>query len=261
MGILSGKCLLITGVLTKSSIAFRVASLAQENGAEVILTAYPRVSLVQRLARQLPQPAPVIELDATDAEQLGDLAHQVSEHTDVLDGVLHAIAYAPAAALGGNFTNTAWPDVATTLHASTYSLHSLSTALLPLIRSPGGSIVGLNFDASVAWPEYDWMGVAKSGLESCARYLAYYLGSQGIRVNLVAAGPIRTMAAANISRNSDDVDDGLADFYARWHSKAPLGWEADADPVARACVALFSDWFPATTGEIVHVDGGAHAVG
>ncbi|GHH72649.1 enoyl-[acyl-carrier-protein] reductase [NADH] [Streptosporangium violaceochromogenes] len=258
MGILSGKHLLVSGVLTKSSIAFHVAGLAQEQGADVTLTAYPRVSLVERLARLLPRPAAVIPLDVTDPESLAGLAERVGRHTGTLDGVLHSIAYAPPAALGGNFPGTGWPDVAATLHASTYSLHGLVTAVLPLLRSPGGSVVGLDFDASVAWPEYDWMGVAKSGLESCARYLAFYLGAQGIRVNLVAAGPLRTMAASNISRDGD----GAGDFAALWHRRAPLGWdETNADPVARACVALFSDWFPATTGEIVHVDGGAHAVG
>ncbi|MFI6905929.1 enoyl-ACP reductase FabI [Nonomuraea sp. NPDC050394] len=254
-GILTGKRLLITGVLTPSSIAFHVARLALENGAEVVLTAFPRVSLVERLVRRLPGPAPVVGLDVTDPEQLADLADRVGEHFGELDGVLHSIAYAPPAALGGNFTTTTWPDVATTLRTSTYSLHSLSIALLPLLRKPGSSIVGLDFDSSVSWSEYDWMGVAKSGLESCARYLAYYLGPRGIRVNLVAAGPIRTVAAAEFSKEPGD------DFYAKWQTRAPLGWEADADPVARACVALFSDWFPATTGEILHVDGGAHAVG
>jgi len=177
----------------------------------------------------------------------------VSAHTDRLDGVVHGIAFAPQSALGGNFLNTQWADVATAVQVSAYSLKALAMAALPLMDG-GGAIVGLDFDASVAWPAYDWMGVAKAGLESCARYLARDLGPRGIRVNLVAAGPVRTMAAKSIP--------GFADFEELWPKRAPLGWDiTDPQPPARACVALLSDWFPATTGEIVHADGGAHAVG
>jgi meromycolic acid enoyl-[acyl-carrier-protein] reductase len=259
MGILDGKRILVTGVLTDSSIAFHVARIAQLEGATVVLTGFGRLSLVQRVARRLPQPPPVIELDVTDSEHLGSLAERVSAHVDGLDGLVHAIAFAPSAALGGNFLNTAWEDVATAVHVSAYSLKALAVAALPLLTkkdgsAPGGSIVGLDFDASRAWPAYDWMGVAKAGLESCARYLARDLGGQGIRVNLVAAGPIRTMAARSIP--------GFEAFEHVWAERAPLGWDiANPEPAARACVALLSDWFPATTGEIVHVDGGVHAIG
>jgi enoyl-[acyl-carrier protein] reductase I len=177
----------------------------------------------------------------------------VSVHLDRIDGVLHAIANAPQAALGGNFLHTEWADVAKAFQVSTYSLKALAMAALPLMK-PGGSIVGLDFDASQAWPAYDWMGVAKAGLESCARYLARDLGPKGIRVNLVAAGPIQTMSERSIP--------GVSAFESLWPERAPLGWDvSDARPAARACVALLSDWFPATTGEIVHVDGGVHAVG
>ena len=181
------------------------------------------------------------------------LAERVSAHAGRLDGVVHGIAFAPQSALGGNFLNTPWADVATAVQVSAYSLKALAMAALPLMGG-GGAIVGLDFDASVAWPAYDWMGVAKAGLESCARYLARDLGPRGIRVNLVAAGPLRTMAAKSIP--------GFADFEGLWPKRAPLGWDiGDPEPAARACVALLSDWFPATTGEIVHADGGAHAVG
>jgi enoyl-[acyl-carrier protein] reductase I len=211
------------------------------------------MSLVERVAKRLPDPPPVLELDVTDPGQLGSLAERVSEHVDRLDGVLHAVAFAPQEAMGGNFLNTAWDDVATAIHASTFSLKALAVATQPLMTG-GGSIVGLDFDASVAWPGYDWMGVAKAGLESCARYLARDLGGKGVRVNLVSAGPLRTMAAKSIP--------GFERFDGLWGERAPLGWNiADPEPAARACVALLSDWFPATTGEIVHVDGGAHAVG
>ncbi|MGJ6968482.1 enoyl-ACP reductase FabI [Streptosporangium sp. G11] len=253
MGILDGKRILITGVLAETSIAFHVAKVAQQEGAQVVLTAYPRPSLTARIARRLPAPPPVIELDVTSATQLDTLADRIREHADGLDGVVHAIGAAPRTALGGNFLNTSWEDVATAVHTSAYSLKSLTTACLPLMKE-GGAVVGLDFDASRAWPLYDWMGVAKASLESCARYLAKYVGPQGIRVNLVAAGPLETPAAKGIP--------GFRDVADVWTEHAPLGWDTgDPVPTARACVALLSDWFPATTGEILHVDGGAHAMG
>ncbi len=253
MGILDGKRILVTGVLTDSSIAFHVARLAQQEGATVVLTGFGRLSLVERIARRLPQLPPVLELDVTDEAQLDSLAGRVAQHVDGLDGVVHGIAFAPASALGGGFLDTPWPDAATALRVSAYSLKSLAVAALPLMGS-GGAIVGMDFDASVAWPAYDWMGVAKAALESTARYLARDLGPQGIRVNLMSAGPVRTMAARSIP--------GFEAFESVWAERAPLGWNlADPEPAARGCVALLSDWFPATTGEIVHVDGGVHAIG
>ena len=252
-GLLEGKRLLVTGVITDASIAFSVAKVAQEQGATVVLTGFGRMSLVERIAKRLPAPAPVIELDVTDNEQLGSLADRVREHVDGLDGVLHSIGFAPQSCLGGGFLTAPWEDVATAVQVSTYSFTSLAVAALPLM-GPGGSIVGLTFDAAQAWPVYDWMGVAKAGLESASRYLARDLGSQGIRVNLVAAGPLRTMAAKSIP--------GFEQFEEVWTQRAPLGWDlTDPEPTARACAALMSDWFPATTGEIIHVDGGFHAVG
>ncbi|MFI9556679.1 enoyl-ACP reductase FabI [Nonomuraea endophytica] len=253
MGILEGKRILVTGVLTDASIGFAVAKIAQEEGAQVVLTGFGRLSLVERIAKRLPQPAPVLELDVQNTEHLDTLASRVGEHVDGLDGVVHSIGFAPQTALGGNFLNTTWEDVATALHISTFSYKSLAVACLPLMKE-GGSVVGLDFDASKAWPVYDWMGVAKAGLESANRYLARDLGKQGIRVNLVAAGPLRTMAAKSIP--------GFKEFEDSWPEKAPLGWDlSDTAPAARACVALMSDWFPATTGEILHVDGGVHAIG
>ncbi|WP_067131697.1 enoyl-ACP reductase FabI [Microtetraspora malaysiensis] len=253
MGLLDGKRLLVTGVLTDSSIAFSVAKLAQEEGASVVLTGFGRLSLVERIAKRLPEPPPVIELDVQNTEHLDTLADRVGEHLDGLDGVVHSIGFAPQTCLGGNFLNTSWEDVATALHVSTYSFKSLAVACLPLMKD-GGAVVGLDFDATKAWPVYDWMGVAKAGLESCSRYLARDLGKHGIRVNLVAAGPLRTMAAKSIP--------GFREFEESWPDKAPLGWDlTDTEPAARACLALLSDWFPATTGEIVHVDGGVHAIG
>lgn len=252
-GLLAGKRLLITGVITDQSIAFSVARLAQEQGARVVLTGYGRLSLVERIAKRLPEEAPVLELDVTDADQLGTLADRVREHVDGLDGVLHAIAFGPQSTLGGGFLTATWEDVATALHVSTYSYKSLAVACEPLL-GPGASLVGLTFDATQAWPVYDWMGVAKAGLESANRYLARYLGPKGIRANLVSAGPLRTMAAKSIP--------GFEAFEDAWVERAPLGWDlTNIEPAARACVALFSDWFPATTGEIIHVDGGFHAVG
>src|ERR1700748_434897 len=242
MGILDGKRILVTGVLTDASIAFHVARVAQEQGATVVLTAFPRPTLVERIAKRLPPPAPVIELDVTSTEQLDGLADRVKEHVDGLDGVVHSIGNAPQSALGGNFLDTPWEDVAKAVQVSTFSLKSLTMAALPLMAD-GGSVVGLDFDAAVAWPGYDWMGVAKAGLESCSRYLARDLGPRGVRVNLVAAGPLQTMAARSIP--------GLESFEDVWADRAPLGWDnANPEPAAKAAVALLSGWFPATTGEI-----------
>ena len=254
MTLLANKTILVTGVLTDQSIAFHVAKLAQEQGAKTILTSFGRtMSLTKRSATRLPQESPVIELDVTSNSDLSQLASRIGEHSDGVDGVLHSIGFAPEAALGGNFLNTSWEDVATAIQISTYSLKSLAVAAAP-VMSQGSSIVGLDFDASVAWPTYDWMGVAKAALESTSRYLARDLGPRGVRVNLVAAGPIRTMAAKSIP--------GFAEFESIWSERAPLGWDVtDPVPAAQACIALLSDWFPATTGEIVHVDGGLHSQG
>jgi enoyl-[acyl-carrier protein] reductase I len=255
-GILDGKRLLITGVLTEASIAFGVARLAQEQGATVLLSGFGRgLSITTRIAGRLPQPAEVVELDVTDTDHLDTLATTLDQKLGGCDGVLHAIGFAPESALGGNFMSTTWDDVATAVHVSTYSFAALARAVLPTMQdNGGGSIVGLDFDATIAWPAYDWMGVAKAGLESCSRYLARELGKHNVRVNLVAAGPLRTMAAKSIP--------GFDTYESIWAERAPLGWDVnDTEPAAKACVALLSDWFPATSGEIVHVDGGVHAVG
>jgi enoyl-[acyl-carrier protein] reductase I len=254
MGLLDGKNIVITGVLTDASIAFGVAKLAQQQGAEIILTGAGRgLSLTERTARKLPSAAPVFELDVTEADHLRSVREAVQERWDRVDGVLHAIGFAPAVCLGGTFMEATWDDVAVALNVSAYSLKALVDAFGPLMP-PGSSLVGLDFDATVAWPAYDWMGVAKAALESTARYLARELGPRQIRVNLVAAGPLRTMAAKSIP--------GFGAFEEAWQNRAPLGWDIhDLEPAARACVALLSDWFPATTGEMVHVDGGYHAIG
>ncbi|GEN79149.1 enoyl-ACP reductase FabI [Actinotalea fermentans] len=254
MGLLEGKKLLVTGVLVDTSIAFHVARLAQQEGAEVVLTAPGRQTrLTSVVARRLPTPAPVVELDVTSADDLTALAERVGEHVDHLDGVVHSIGFAPQSVMGGNFLSGQWEDVATAVHISAYSLKALAVAAQPLL-APGSSVVGLTFDARYAWPVYDWMGVAKAAFESTARYLARDLGPQGVRVNLVAAGPVRTTAATHIP--------GFEQMEGGWSERAPLGWDsADPEPTARAVCALLSDWFPATTAEVVHVDGGVHAMG
>jgi enoyl ACP reductase len=255
MGILEGKRILVAGVTMDSSIGFAVARVAQEQGATVLVSNFGRaLGITKRIVSRLPQPTPVIELDVTDEAHLERLPEQLGEHVDGLDGVVHSIAYGnPETLLGGKFLEGPWSDVAQALQVSAYSLASLSTACLPLMRE-GGSVVGLTFDATVAWPAYDWMGVAKAGLESCARYLARDLGPKGVRVNLVSAGPLKTLAAKAIP--------GFEDLESMWSDRSPLGWDqTDTLPTARAVVALLSDFFPATTGEIVHVDGGYHAMG
>ena len=258
MGLLDGKRLMVTGVLTDDSLAFAVARLAQEEGAEIVLSGAGRaLSLTKRTARKLPTEPEVLEIDVTSTEQLAAAGQALAERWDRLDGVLHAIGFAPATCLGNGMFAADWEDVSVALQVSAYSLKALVEAFRPLLTKAGhdggASVVGLDFDATVAWPLYDWMGVAKAALESLTRYLAKELGPDGIRVNLVAAGPVRTMAAKSIP--------GFSAFEDTWAARAPLGWDVhNADAVARACIALFSDLFPMTTGEILHVDGGVHAV-
>jgi meromycolic acid enoyl-[acyl-carrier-protein] reductase len=256
---LDGKRILVTGVLTDASLAFAVARLAQEEGAEVVLSGAGRgLSLTRRTARKLPAEPEVLEIDVQRPDQLEAAGAALAGRWDRLDGLLHAIGFAPAPCLGGGMFEAGWDDVSVALEVSAYSLKALVAAFRPLLEAAGAgggaSVVGLDFDATVAWPLYDWMGVAKAALESLTRYLARDLGPRGVRVNLVAAGPVRTMAAKSIP--------GFAAFEDTWDARAPLGWDVhDAGVVARACVALLSDWLPMTTGEILHVDGGVHAVG
>jgi len=256
VGLLDGKRILVTGVLTDASLAFGAARLAQDEGAELVLSGAGRgLSLTKRTARKLAQPVDVIEIDVTNPDHLTAAAHDLESRWGRLDGVLHAIGFAPEACLGGDILRAGWDEVAVALEISAYSLKALVGALRPLLSAAGrSSVVALDFDARVAWPAYDWMGVAKAALESLARYLARDLGPEGVRVNLVAAGPVRTMAARSIP--------SFKSFEDTWGARAPLGWDVtDSEPVARACVALLSDWFPMTTGEMVHVDGGVHAMG
>jgi enoyl-[acyl-carrier protein] reductase I len=256
MALLDGKRILVTGVLTDDSLAFGVARVAQEQGAEVILTGAGRgISLTRRAARKLPTEPEVLELDVTEPSHVGAVRDALGERWGRVDGALHAIGFAPPACLGGGFMEAGWDDVAVAMQISAYSLKTLAEVVVPHMAD-GGSIVGLDFDNSrQAWPAYDWMGVAKAALESTSRYLARDLGAQNIRVNLVAAGPVRTLAAKSIP--------GFSKFEDVWDERSPLGWDvrADGDAVARSCVALLSDWFPKTTGEIVHVDGGYHMTG
>ncbi len=254
MGLLDGKRILITGVLTDASLAFGVAKLAQDEGAEIVLTGAGRgLRLTQRTARKLPSEPEVLELDVTEPDHVTSVRDHLAETWGGLDGALHAIGFAPEACLGGGFLEAGWSDVSVALEISAYSLKTLAELAAPLMAD-GGSLVGLDFDATVAWPAYDWMGVAKAALESTNRYLARELGPVGIRCNLVAAGPVKTMAARSIP--------GFAQFEDAWDERAPLGWDVtDSSAVAKACVALLSDWFPLTTGSMIHVDGGYHAIG
>ena len=259
MGILQGKRLLITGVLNDASLGFAVARRAQAEGAEIVLSGAGRgLSLTRRTARKLATEPDVLEIDVTEPGQIRAAADELMERWGRLDGLLHAIGYAPPECLGNGMLQAGWDDVAVALQISAYSLKALVEHFAPLLEvagaDGGASVVSLDFDATVAWPLYDWMGVAKAALESLTRYLARDLGPRGIRVNLIAAGPVRTLAAKSIP--------GFTQFEETWSQRAPLGWDVhDADAVARAAVALLSDWFPMTTGEMLHVDGGVHAVG
>ncbi len=251
---LTGKRLLITGVMTRDSIAFHAAEQAQRHGAEVVLTSFGRVRrLTERTAKALPEPVEVLELDVNREDDLAGLTSALGERWGRLDGALHAIAFAPADALGGNFMTAPAQSAADAFLTSAFSLKALAGAVAPLME-PGGSIVGLDFDASVAWPIYDWMGVAKAALESVSRYLARDLGPRGIRVNLVSAGPLSTVAAGAIP--------GFGQLADLWRAQAPLGWNTgDPAPVGAAICFLLSDLARAISGEILHVDGGFHAVG
>jgi enoyl ACP reductase len=253
--VLEGKRLLITGVLTRDSIAYAAAELAQRQGAEVVLTSFGRaMSLTERAARRLPTPLDVLEMDANDPDHIRAVREELERRWGSLDGLLHAIAFAPQDALGGNFLRTPWDSVSVALQTSAFSLKAIAAELLPLMDGRHGSIVSLDFDAQVAWPLYDWMGVAKAGLEAVTRYLARDLGPHGIRVNCVSAGPLRTMAAKGIP--------GFNDLADAWGERAPLGWDTgDPTPVARAVVFFLSEWSNGISGEIVHVDGGYHAIG
>lgn len=253
--LLEGKKLLITGVLTPQSIAFSVARLAQEQGADIVLTSFGKATgLTERTARRLPNPPDVLEMDVNDPSQIERVRDEVAQRWVTLDGLLHAVAFAPEEALGGAFLSTPWESASITLQTSAYSLKAMAAGLLPVMQDNGASVVSLDFDASVAWPLYDWMGVSKAALESITRYLARDLGRYGIRLNCVSAGPLRTMAARGIPR-FDELASG-------WGRRAPLGWDMqDAEPVARTAVFLLSDWSRGITAEIVHVDGGYHAIG
>jgi len=255
VGILEGKTILVAGVTLDTSIGFQVAKIAQAEGATVVVSNFGRaMSLTRRVIKKL-DPVPVLlEVDVTNEEHLAGLADALREHVDHLDGLVHSLAFAnPETALGGGFLTTPWPDVSTAVQVSAFSLTSLTMACKPLFAETA-SVVGLTFDATVAWPVYDWMGVSKAALESTSRYLARYLGPEGVRVNLVAAGPLDTLAKRAIP--------GADTFNEVWQERAPLGWQtSDIVPTAKAVVALLSDWFPKTTGEMVHVDGGVHAMG
>jgi enoyl-[acyl-carrier protein] reductase I len=255
VGILEGKKILVSGVTLDTSIGFHVARIAQAEGATVVVSNFGRaMSLTGRVIKKLDPVPPLLEVDVTNADHLAGLADALREHVDSLDGIVHSLAFAnPETALGGKFLSTEWADVSTALHVSAYSLASLTMACKPLITGDA-SVVGLTFDARLSWPAYDWMGVAKAALESTSRYLARYLGPEGIRVNLVAAGPLETLAKRAIS--------GADAFNDVWGVRAPIGWDPkDMTPTAKAVVALLSDWFPKTTGEMIHVDGGLHSTG
>ncbi len=252
--LLEGKRLLVTGVLTPQSIAFAAADTAQREGAEVVLTSFGKaMGLTEKSAKRLPTSADVLEMDANDQAQIQAVADEMGRRWGRLDGFLHAIAFAPQDALGGNFLSAPWESAQVAFRTSAFSLKALAEGFLPLMGG-GGAIVSLDFDASVAWPIYDWMGVSKAALESITRYLARDLGPHGIRVNCVSAGPLRTMAAKSIP--------GFGRLAGAWSRRAPLPWDtSDPMPVAKAVAFLLSDWSAGITGEILHVDGGFHAMG
>lgn len=258
--VLAGKTILVTGVITDASIAFSVAKRAQEEGATVILTGFGRVSLVKAIAKRLPQTPPVVELDVQNTEHLDTLAERLREHTDHLDGVVHSIAYAPPSALGDGFLDTPFSDVSTAMEISSYSYAALAKAVRPLLTA-GSSLVGMDFDPRTAMPFYNWMAVSKNALEAVNRYVARELGADGIRSNLVAAGPVKTLAAKSIAGSALGDGNELDRLETEWAKRAPLGWDvSNAAPVAATVVAVLSDLMPATTGTVIYADGGFGSV-
>jgi enoyl-[acyl-carrier protein] reductase I len=253
--LLENKRLVITGVLTPQSIAFAAAKACQEQGAQIVLTSFGRaMSLTEKVAKRLSDPPDVLEMDANDPAQIDALCQELASRWGTMDGFLHAIAFAPQDALGGNFLHTPWESAAVAIQTSAFSLKAIAVGLLPLMEANGGSIVSLDFDGRVAWPIYDWMGVAKASLESVTRYLARDLGPKKIRVNTVSAGPLKTMAGKGIP--------GFEQIADAWDRRAPLGWDiTDPTPVGQAIALLFSDLSSGITGELIHVDGGYHAMG
>jgi len=252
--ILKDKKILITGILTDKSIAYATAQVAIENGAQVVATGFGKgLRITERIVKRLPGDIQVYEMDIQNKEQVVSAANSVKEDFGNLDGILHAIAFSPTEAMGGNFMNTSIEDASTSFEVSAFSLKTLSQGFKSLLNNPA-SIVALDFDNSQSWPGYDWQGVAKSGLQSVVRYLAYYLGEDGVRVNAVSAGPLATTAAKNIP--------GFGEMNDEWDQKAPLGWDSkDAIPVAKVVNFLLSEYSEAVSGEIIHADGGAHSVG
>lgn len=254
--ILEGKKVLIVGVLDRKSIAYSIAEQAQRAGAEIVLTSFGRVMSITRMTARRLDPVPdILELDVTRPDDIGQVRDELARRWGRLDGLVHSVAFAPLDALGGNFLRTPWESAASAFQISAFSLKELAVGMLPLMREHGGSVITIDFDNSTqAWPKYDWMGVSKAALESVVRYLARDLGRHRIRVNAIAAGPLATLAASGIP--------GFRDFEEVWGDRAPMGWDIkDKSPVGKSACALLSDWMPATTGELIHVDGGYHAMG
>ena len=254
--LLADKRLLITGVLTHGSIAWHTARVAQEQGARLVLTGFGRgLRLTERAARRLPDPLDVFELDINDPAHMKRLAAELDGRWGGLDGAVHAIAYAPEDALGGNFLTTPSESAALAFTTSAFSYKTLAAGLLPLFeKAGGGALATLDFDNSTqAWPSYDWMGVCKAALASVTRYLARDLGPSNVRVNAVSAGPLATVAAKGIA--------GFSRFQEVWDERAPLAWDGnDPTPVANMICVMLSDFSTKVTGEVIHVDAGFHAV-
>jgi len=252
--ILKNKKILITGILTDKSIAYASAQVALENGAQVVATGFGKgLRITERAVKRLSDDIQVYEMDIQNPEQVDTTVVNIKENFGSLDGILHAIAFSPTEAMGGNFMNTKVEDALTSFEVSAFSLKTLSQGFSPILNNPG-SIVALDFDNTQAWPGYDWQGVAKSSLQSIVRYLAFYMGKEGIRVNAVASGPLATTAAKNIP--------GFTDMNDEWDQRAPLGWDSkNAIPVAKVVNFLLSEFSEAVSGEIIHADGGAHSVG
>ena len=252
-GLLAGKRILVTGVLTDRSLAYHAAAKMQELGAEVLLTSFGRAKrITERAAQMLPKATDVLELDVTKQSDYDALVEELGARWDSVDGLLHSVAFAPAQLFKDPFLHANLDDVEAAMRISSYSLQQLSATLLPLmVRSQSGaSIVALTVEDRVRVHPYAWMSVAKSVLNSIARQLAVHLADHNVRVNLIAAGPVRTNAGSVIPEFSE-----MEDTYKR----APLGWDTrDHTAIAGPAAFLMSDLSRNMTGDILKVDGGMH---
>ncbi len=256
MGLLTGKRALITGLASNRSIAWGIASAMQREGAELAFT-YQTEKLRPRVEKFAAQLGATIALqcDVSDDQQIEMLATDLSAHWDGLEILVHSIAYAPRSELDGLYLDSVTRDGFNTAHEiSSYSFAALARAFREMMRNRDSAIVTLTYIGSIrSMPSYNVMGLAKASLEANVRYVAQSLGAEGIRVNGISAGPIKTLAASGIR--------GLKKMMTFYEQTAPLGRGVTIDEVGNTAAFLCSDLSSGITGEIIYVDAGFQSVG